>query len=207
MALAGFVLTTHITEADAVTVVEDWSKHRKAKPVRRLLPISEKWFDTLPTDAFPAALAAQYPRIINCIAVQWNDVRWCLAYFEELLVDRRGGRRGFPADVLRDLQSLHALWHGGHSVRTGVGRINDVLKSVKPPEAPDEVMADEHLYAAWRYNSLSRDEMAAFEERHFTVAEILAAFRNEWRDSAEAFISAEIRAIATSAGLLPPASK
>ena len=76
-----------------------------------------------------------------------------------------------------------------------------------PPEVPDEVMTDEHFYAAWRYNSLSRDERAAFKGRYITVAQILAAFRNEWRDSDEAVISAEIRAIAASAGLLPPAPK
>jgi hypothetical protein len=96
---------------------QDWSKHRKAKPARRLLPASEKWLDALPIDVFPAALAAQYPRIVNYIAVQWNDLRWCPAYFEELLVDRRGGRQGFPADVTRDLHKLHDFWHGGHSAR------------------------------------------------------------------------------------------
>ena len=96
---------------------QDWSKLRKAKPARRLLPLSEKWLDALPTDVFPGGLAEQYPRIVNYIAVQWNDLRWCPAYFEELLVDRRGGRQGFPVDVARDLQKLHDFWHGGHSAR------------------------------------------------------------------------------------------
>ena len=100
-----------------MAVVQDWSKHRKAKPARRMLPVGQKWLDALPTDIFPAALAAQYPRIVNYIAVQWNDLSWCPAYLDELLVDRRGGRQGFPADVLRDLQKLQEFWHGGHSAR------------------------------------------------------------------------------------------
>jgi hypothetical protein len=88
----------------------DWSKDRKARPVEYLLRLGEKWMDALPPDLFPGALATQYPRIVNFIAVQWNDRRMCPAYFEELLVDRRGGRQGFPSAVNRDLQRLRDYW-------------------------------------------------------------------------------------------------
>jgi hypothetical protein len=76
---------------------QDWSTHRRVRPAEHLLPFSEKWMDLLPPDVFPGALATHYPRIVNLIAMQWNDRSACPAYFDELLEDRRGGRQGFPA--------------------------------------------------------------------------------------------------------------
>lgn len=92
---------------------QDWSKHRKAQPAEHLLPFSERWMDLLPPDAFPGALATHYPRIVNLIARQWNDRNGCPAYFDELLVDRRGGRQGFPPAVKRDLLKLRDYWYSG----------------------------------------------------------------------------------------------
>jgi hypothetical protein len=45
--------------------------------------------------------------------MQWNDRIACPAYFDELLVDRRGGRQGFPPAVRRDLLKLRDYWYGG----------------------------------------------------------------------------------------------
>jgi len=36
----------------------------------------------------------------------WVDTKALSAYFDELLVDRRRGRRGFPLDVFVDLRVL-----------------------------------------------------------------------------------------------------
>jgi hypothetical protein len=90
----------------------DWSQHRKAQPAEHLLPSSENWMDHLPSTVFPGALASQYPRIVNHIAMAWNDRQGCQAYFAELLVDRRGCRRGFPDAVKRDLLKLLDHWYG-----------------------------------------------------------------------------------------------
>ena len=35
-------------------------------------------------------------------------------YFDELLVDRRGGRQGFPKDVLRELLVLRSYYERFH---------------------------------------------------------------------------------------------
>ena len=69
---------------------------RKARPAEHLLPLTEKWFDGFPPDRAPCALASQYPRVCNMIAVLWNDHRGAPELFEDLLTDRRGGRAGFP---------------------------------------------------------------------------------------------------------------
>lgn len=91
----------------------DWSRVRKAAPADYLLPMSEKWFDALPPDRTPCALATVYPRIVNLIAAQWNDHRGCPLLFEDLLGDRRGGRAGFPPAVRRDLIRLQEYWYSG----------------------------------------------------------------------------------------------
>jgi hypothetical protein len=91
----------------------DWTKVRKAKPADYLLPQSEKWFDALPTEMAPCALASQFPRIVNMIVLYWNDHRSAPALFEELLGDGRGGRAGFPPAVRRDLLNLQEFWYSG----------------------------------------------------------------------------------------------
>jgi hypothetical protein len=91
----------------------DWSGVRKAQPAQYLLPQSEKWFDALPAEVAPCALASQFPRLVNIIVSLWNDHRGAPDLFEELLADRRGGRAGFPPAVRRDLLGLQAFWYSG----------------------------------------------------------------------------------------------
>lgn len=71
-----------------------------------MLPKSLDWLATLPQEVRPRALERQYPRIANLIALQWNNAAACRAYFDDLLTDHRGTRKGFPADVYRDLTVL-----------------------------------------------------------------------------------------------------
>ena len=96
---------------DSSAESRDWLQHRKAKPIDRVLPFSDRWFGRLPLDAYPRELASQYPRIVNLIALQWDDSEACSAYFDELLVDRRGARQGFPARVQLELMRLREHWH------------------------------------------------------------------------------------------------
>ena len=58
------------------------------------------------------------------------------------------------------------------------------------PAAPDEVMGDQHLYAAWCYRSLSAEFAAAVKARHVSVAVLLVIFRDEWRRVKEAALHA-----------------
>ena len=92
---------------------QDWSKLRKAKPAEHLLPLSKGLLDQLPDTVFPSALATQYSRIVNVIALHWNNRSECAEYFNALLTDQRGGRQGFPAPVKRDLVRLWAYWQRG----------------------------------------------------------------------------------------------
>ncbi len=84
----------------------DFTRRRKASPVARLLPSTQKWLDALPRRVRPHSLCESYPRIVNLIAAMWGDAEGLKAYFEELLIDRRGNRRGFTPEVANDLRAL-----------------------------------------------------------------------------------------------------
>ena len=85
---------------------EELARLRKADPVNYLLPTSLNWLRSLPEEARPVALATRYPRIVNTFAQQWSDPPACGAYFDALLVDRRGNRQGFPPAVQGDIRVL-----------------------------------------------------------------------------------------------------
>ena len=96
----------------------DWLSHRKNRPVDSLLPIAVRWNDALPAGLRPQALIAYYPRIANLLALHWSDTSALTAYLDQLLVDRRGHRQGFPPPVLAELRRLrdhayNALTRGG----------------------------------------------------------------------------------------------
>ena len=84
---------------------------RKAAPANYLLPTTVKWLRELPVEVAPAELAVEFPRILNLVAHQWRDRRFCPNYLDDLLVDRRGGRRGFPAAVYSEIQALRNYWY------------------------------------------------------------------------------------------------
>ena len=89
------------------TVDPDLVRLRKAKPIDHLLPMCTKWLRSLPDELRPFALAKQYPRIANVLALDWGKPAICRRYFDDLLIDhRRGNRQGFPLDVHRELEKL-----------------------------------------------------------------------------------------------------
>jgi len=89
---------------------QDWASKRKARPAETLLPVATRWLASLPFDCYPLALAKTFPRIANALATFWMRPDVLTSYLGELLVDRRGGRRGFPLDVLDELNQLKAYY-------------------------------------------------------------------------------------------------
>lgn len=66
-----------------------------------------RWTAQLPDHVRPVLLIQQYPRIAARLATLWNDPAGLGNYLMELLVDKRGGRRGFPRPVLADIVRLN----------------------------------------------------------------------------------------------------
>jgi len=100
---------------------KDWAGRRKGQPANILLPATRRWLDTLPIEARPVALAAQFPRLANLIAATWNNPGDCGAYIYALLHDQRGGRRGFPDDVSKDILNLRMYYVRLHPIVDWVG--------------------------------------------------------------------------------------
>jgi hypothetical protein len=98
----------------APTANEDWSKRRAAVPASGLLRPTVAWALELPVDVQPNALLAKFPRVANLVAVLWKDPDSLRRYVDDLLVDKRGNRQGFPLDVLREIFRLRAYFDTLH---------------------------------------------------------------------------------------------
>jgi hypothetical protein len=64
------------------------------------------WLLALPEAVRPTKLAASYPRVVNRLCQLWRRPVEMDRYFEDLMIDRRGGRQGFPLNVAQELASL-----------------------------------------------------------------------------------------------------
>jgi len=66
--------------------------------------------DALPEALVPVELAARYPRIANRLARLWEQVQPCRAYFDDLRIDWRLGRQGFPGGIQQELDALFGYY-------------------------------------------------------------------------------------------------
>jgi hypothetical protein len=65
-----------------------------------------QWLAALPADVRPQHLPTKFPRMANMLGCRWADRQACLAYLDDLLIDKRGTRRGFPLEIVEELASL-----------------------------------------------------------------------------------------------------
>ena len=99
-----------------------------------LLDETSRWIAALPANVRPLALARKLPRIANSIAELWRRVASCGKFLDTLVVDVRGDRSGFPADVAQELMALRNYYTVLHpqQVRLGIswrGRIARLSRS------------------------------------------------------------------------------
>jgi hypothetical protein len=86
----------------------DYSKRRSA-PEKNSLELSaaaQALLASIEEPARPKELAAAFPRIVNRIASLWGTPRQMNRYFDELLTDKRGNRKGFSLGILMELTTL-----------------------------------------------------------------------------------------------------
>ena len=97
----------------------DWTSLRKATPFNKLLGTTLRWAEALPPEVKPHALMAQYPRLANMAATSWEIEKAFRDYLDLLLVDRRGGRKGFPPEILAEFERLRNYrFHGVYRVKS-----------------------------------------------------------------------------------------
>ena len=110
----------HGSEHQAVPVSpeQDWSGRRRAKPAGFLFPASVRWMASLPSGSQATAIGKDFPRIANMLAALWTRPDALTSYLNELLVDRRGRRQGFPNRVLAELHALSVHYATLHLARS-----------------------------------------------------------------------------------------
>jgi len=82
------------------------AQRRSGPEPKAVTPEAEAFYRTLPPSDYPAKLIAAFPRIANQISIYRGNKVMLGRYLETLLVDQRGGRRGFDFGVLVDIQNL-----------------------------------------------------------------------------------------------------
>jgi hypothetical protein len=83
-----------------------FAARRGVQPSDALAKTTLVWLERIPPRERPQQLMTQFPRIANAISEAWPRPANCQKYFGELLIDHRGGRQGFPAEVLFEISSL-----------------------------------------------------------------------------------------------------
>lgn len=85
------------------------------------------WLRDLSRAVHPTQLCRHHPRIANRIAKHWADPRRTEKLLHDLMVDRRGNRRGFPARIADEIDRLY---------RYNAGRLNPMLRRAASPAPP-----------------------------------------------------------------------
>lgn len=70
-------------------------------------PKLEQYLASSP-ELYPHELEARFPRIVEAIVAAWPYPEQAAAVFDDLLVDRRGTRQGFPPSIAREIFQLSA---------------------------------------------------------------------------------------------------
>lgn len=91
-----------------------FTKRRTTEPANGLLKPTFAWASTLPIEIQPRSLLYKFPRIANLLAAMWPDPNSFRRYIDDLLVDKRGSRQGFPVEILRELFELRAYYDEMH---------------------------------------------------------------------------------------------
>ena len=84
----------------------NWESKRKPAAAETLRTATIQWILKLPPHVQPRHLQVKYPRIANRMAALWDDQTSCEGFMDDLLTDKRGGRKGFPLEVAQEIASL-----------------------------------------------------------------------------------------------------
>ncbi len=98
---------------------ENWEEKRHETPAEPMSEEAAAWIAQLPEAVRPRQLALRYARLANRLCKLWNEPLKCERFLDDLMTDRRGGRKGFPLQVASELATLRdyyfKLHHHGKS--------------------------------------------------------------------------------------------
>ena len=87
---------------------------RRGDPADEPMPLTVNWAAKLPADVRPTVLVRTFGRVANLLAASWTDPTAFLHCIDELFVDRRGNRKGFPPEVMEELFAQRAYYEELH---------------------------------------------------------------------------------------------
>lgn len=76
------------------------------QPLPAIGPYAQQWFNDLPEKVRPNVLRCKFPHILERIQQEWESPRGLDRLFTNLMVDDRGGRRGFPFNAVREIYAI-----------------------------------------------------------------------------------------------------
>ena len=85
-----------------------------------------QWLDELPAHIRPTKVAIRFPHIANKLALLWPTREKCCEYLDDLMRDKRGNRKGFPADIAFELAVLKKQ-HEFRVLRSLQNSWNDII--------------------------------------------------------------------------------
>ena len=87
-------------------VRKNWRDSRADERPAALSAVTVNWMQQLPPGLQPRLLSQHFPRIANRVAELWRRPLHCERYLDDLVLDTRGGRQGFPPPVAREIAAL-----------------------------------------------------------------------------------------------------
>jgi len=105
---------------------------------RCLILDAQRWLALLPEYARPRELCSTYPRIANRFTMIWANRAAMKSYFDDLLIDKRGGRIGFSPEIKAELVRLRVFYETAMGNAQAVRDWKAQMKraSETPPSAP-----------------------------------------------------------------------
>jgi hypothetical protein len=100
-----------ITTGNGDVTVDDLLVARAVLAASVVLPRGREWSNELPSHLRPINLIEQYPRIVNFIALEWDNPTAVCKYLDDLLMDYNGTRDGFADEVRHELRILDDYCH------------------------------------------------------------------------------------------------
>jgi hypothetical protein len=116
-----------LTRGYSAGYLQDPARHRQPESPydRSLNRATIAWLKELPQPLVPVALASQFPRIANRLSRFWDAPKMMEQCFAELLLNKRGRRKGFPKNVVDELHMLAQYYRALHEQSD-----TDVWKSI-----------------------------------------------------------------------------
>jgi hypothetical protein len=92
------------------------SKRSRGAPSNVPLPRTLAWAAGLPSEIRPHELIRSFARIANLLAADWDDRDATSDYFDHLMTDKRGTRKGFPPEIAAELRALCSHYGCDHKL-------------------------------------------------------------------------------------------